>query len=120
MSQFEDFDPFAAWQKFQLEQDSRRGKKTLNEDLDIEKMHDPEDYLKEVGEFVAETSAHLKALQDFSHHHEVPRTNPRFGSALDKVADAIEQLKNELSKVRLPPNPVQQESGGGGGKLFKK
>jgi hypothetical protein len=115
------YDPFKAWQDYQ----DKQNRKLLKEDLDVEKMHDPEDYLQEVGEFVTETSAHVKALQDFSHHHEVPRTNPRFGSALDKVADAIEQLKNELAQVKLPAAPIEQESapaGGsyGGGKLFKK
>jgi hypothetical protein len=115
------YDPFKAWQDFQLGQEERLNGKLL----DVEKMHDPEDYLKEVGEFITETSAHVKALQDFSHHHEVPRTNPRFGTALDKVAAAVEQLKSELAKVKLPPAPMEKESapaggGYGGGALFKK
>jgi len=119
------YDPFKAWQDFKDNQPSRLGKRTLNEDLKIEKLHDPEDYLQEVGEFIQETSAHVKALQDFSHHHEVPRTNPRFGDALDAVAEALDKLKTELSSVKLPPAPVAKEAapaGGsyGGGKLFNK
>jgi hypothetical protein len=124
MSQKE-YDPFDAWRRFQDEQPARQKKNILREDLKIEKLHDPDDYLKEVGEFIQETSAHVKALLDFSHHHEVPRTNPTFGDALDSVAEALDRLKKELAHVKLPPAPMEKESapaGGsyGGGALFKK
>lgn len=120
------FDPFKAWQDFQQGQPARMGKNRLTEgDLNIEKLHDPEDFAQEVGEFIQETSAHIKALQDFSHHHDVPRSNPGFGAALDAVAKALDKLKKEHASLQMPPAPVEQESapaGGsyGGGKLFKK
>jgi hypothetical protein len=108
------FDPFEAWKNYQ-ERDIR--KELLQEELDVSKLHDPQDFAKEVGEFVTETSAHLKALQDFSHHHEVARTNPKFGAALDKVAQAMEVLNREQSQLKLPQVP---ESQGAPAKTFKK
>jgi hypothetical protein len=97
------YDPFEAWQNY------------LNEDLDVSKLHKPEDFIKEVGEFIKETSANLKALQDIAHHHDTARTNPRLGEALDSVIEAIEVLRKEHAQVKIP-----QESMAGAGKTFKK
>ena len=110
---YDPFDPFEAWQNFQTD----GGKKLLKEELDVSKLHEPEDFVREVGEFIQETSAHIKALQDFSHHHEVPRTNPKFGQALDAVAAALDRLKRESASLKIPPNPAEQSAPG---KTFKK
>lgn len=135
MSQFGDFDPFAAWQKFQVEQDDRRGKKRLNEAINPGQLHDPKDFVQKLRELSAETASNCAALEQFVESHKGDPEWQSLGTdelteALGKLSESANDLAQWVGPIEKALNQKEQQEemhaqkesgpGYGGGALFKK
>lgn len=114
-----DYDPFEAWRAY-----------TMNEDLDIKKLHTPGDFLQEVTEFINETSAASKAIQAFidspagqglDNAHGVSALMKIVGSSFKKIDENVKEIQKNLYELKDELHMVaNRESNPGSGKAFKK
>lgn len=92
----------------------------FNEDVDVKKMHEPEDFAPNAREFIAETNAQLKMLTHFAQEH-VPGLIP----ALQQMEKAASKLEADLGKYedQIEAAQAQQKQAAaavGPGTAFKK
>lgn len=67
----------------------------IREDVDVKKLHEPEDFVRECEEFANEAHAQLSMIEHFAEAHKLPYLN----TAVDACRDAFERLEKEIKDV---------------------